>query len=292
MGASLFSLWEVETYVVKMACERPDASGRSLSLWDCTEIARQLARDNVVASIGRETIRRILHRHRLRPWRYQMWLSPKVQRDAAFQDRVRELEALYTRPLRDDEMILSMDEKTSLQPRPRKVRTLPARPGAPTRIEHEYSRDGALNLFAALDTRTGRVWGQTCSRKRQVEMIAFLESLDQSIPPGITTVHVVLDNVKMHTGKQIMAWLGDHPRFVWHHPPVHCSWMNQIEQFFSILQRKRLRIVDFDSKGHLAARLLAFIHEWNQNAHGFHWSSHSFEKILAKCEHTILQATN
>src|SRR5215472_3797189 len=119
---------EVALYVVKIACERPDELGRSLSQWDCTEIVRQLVRDGVVSSISAETVRRILLSHRLKPWRQKMWLSPKVPRDAAFASLVQEICDLYTRPLRSDEVVLCVDEKTSLQPRPRKSPTLAAQP--------------------------------------------------------------------------------------------------------------------------------------------------------------------
>lgn len=268
--------------MVKIACERPDTCGRSLSQWDCQEIARQLVRDNIVGYISVERVRQMLADHRLKPWRVRMWLSEKVERDAAFAECVRHLCDLYTRSLAEDEIVLSLDEKTSLQPRPRKSKTLPTRPEQPTRVEHEYGRCGALNLLSAMDTRTGKVYGYTADRKRQVELIAFLEQLDRQIPLHITKVHVVLDNVRMHTGKQVQAWLAAHPRFLWHHPPVHCSWMNQVEQWFSILQRKRLRIVDFSSKAHLSERLLTYIAQWNETAHAFKWSAKSFTKILAK----------
>jgi transposase len=271
-------------YVVKIACERPDELGRSLSQWDCTEIARQLVRDGVVAEISAETVRRILVSHRLKPWRQKTWLSPKVPRDAAFAAQVRGICELYTRPLGPDEVVLCADEMTSLQPRPRKAKTLPTAKDRPTRVEHEYSRCGALNLFAAFDTRTGKVYGLTAPRKRQVEFIAFLEQLDGEIPESVTTVHVVLDNLVMHKGKQVQAWLAKHPRFVFHHPPVHCSWMNQVEQWLSILRRKRLRIADFASKEELAERLMAFIREWNEIAHPFNWTSKSVAKVMAKCQ--------
>ena len=88
----------------------------------------------------------------------------------------------------------------------------------------------------------------------------------------------------MHTGKQVQAWLAKHRRFKFHHPPVHCSWMNQVEQWFSILQRKRLAIADFADKAHLAERLHAFVKEWNEYAHPFHWTKKSVTKIMAKCE--------
>jgi transposase len=255
-----------------------------LSQWDCTEIARQLVRDGVVASISAETVRQILLHHRLKPWRQKMWLSPKVPRDAAFASQVQGICELYTRALRPDEVVLCADEMTSLQPRPRKSPTKAATKDRPTRVEHEYGRCGALNLFAAFDTRTGKVYGLTASRKRQAEFITFLEQLEREVPASVTTVHIVLDNLRMHKGKQVQAWLAKHPRFVFHHPPVHCSWMNQVEQWFSILRRKRLRIVDFPSKEHLADRLKTFIREWNESAHPFNWTSKSVAKVMAKCE--------
>ena len=274
----------VALHVVKLACERPDDLGRSLSQWDCQEIARQLVRDEVVPSISAETVRQILWHHRLKPWRQKMWQSAKVPRDAAFAAQVQKICELYTRPLRPDEVVLCVDEMTSLQPRPRKAPTLATQKDQPTRVEHEYGRCGALNLFAAFDTRTGKVYGMTASRKRQAEFLAFLEQLDREIPASVTTIHIVLDNVRMHKGKQVQAWLEKHPRFVFHHPPVHCSWMNQVEQWFGILKRKRLRIVDFPSKDHLAERLSSFIREWNEIAHPFNWTKKSVVKVMAKCQ--------
>src|SRR3954449_1282220 len=275
---------EVALHLVKMACERPDGRGRSLSFWDCREMARQLADEGVVSSISPDTVRRILEHHHLKPWRHHLWLSPKVPRDEAFAAAVQEISDLYTRPLGADEIVLCADEKTSLQPRPRKSPTLAAQPKRPVRVEHEYGRAGALNLFAAFDTRSGKVYGRTAERKRQVEFIAFLEQLDREIPATIKAVHVVLDNLRMHKGKQVQAWLARHPRFVYLHPPVHCSWMNQVEQWFSILQRKRLRIADFPDKAALAERLQAFITEWNQVAHPFNWTTKSVAKVMAKCQ--------
>jgi transposase len=270
-------------YLVKIACERPDKLGRSLSQWDCVELARQLERAGIVQSISAATVRRILSNHQLKPWRHHLWLSPKVPRDAAFAQAVRDIVDLYTRPLGAHELVLCADEKTSLQPRTRKSPTRPAQPGRPVQVEHEYERKGALNLFAAFDTRTGKVYGHTAERKRQQEFIEFLEKLDREIPAAITVVHIVLDNLRMHKGKQVQAWLAEHPRFVFHHPPVHCSWMNQIEQWFSILQRKRLAIADFADKAELAERLQAYIKEWNAVAHPFKWSTKSVTKIMAKC---------
>jgi transposase len=147
-----------------------------------------------------------------------------------------------------------------------------------------------LNLFAAFDTRTGKVYAHTAGRKRQAEFIEFLERLDREIPAEVTVVHLVMDNLRMHTGKQVQAWLARHPRFKFHHPPVHCSWMNQVEQWFSVLKRKRLGFADFADKPALAERLHAFVREWNGHAHPFKWTTKSVAKIMAKCEMPMAKA--
>ena len=282
LDGSLFFPPETAVHLVKLACERPDDRERSLSTWFCSELARQLIADGVVESISATTVQRILASHKLKPWRIHMWLSPKAPRDAEFYQRVEEIIDLYTRPLDDHEVVLSVDEKTSLQPRTRSHATKPALPGnIPNHVEHEYQRCGALQLFAAFDTRSGKVYGDTFDRKRQREYISFLENLEAEIPPTVTTIHLVLDNVSTHHGKQVRAWLEDHPRFVLHFTPVHSSWMNQVEQWFSILQRKRFRIADFKNKAHLAVKIHQFIAEWNEQAHPFNWSTKSVAKVMA-----------
>lgn len=115
----------------------------------------------MVLTISAETVRRILKHHRLKPWRYKMWLSSRVPRDEVFAEQVRTICDLYTRPLSTTEMVLCVDELTNLQPRPRKAATRPTQEDQPTRLEHEYARAGALNLFAAFDTRTSRVYAAT-----------------------------------------------------------------------------------------------------------------------------------
>lgn len=273
---------KVAIHVVRIACERPDEVGRSLSHWFCADLAQQLIDESIVGSISAETVRRILSHHKLKPWRHHMWMNPKHPRDEAFFAAVNETIDLYTRPLLPDEIVLCVDEKTSLQPRTRPSPTKPAQPGnIPNRVEHEYKRKGALNLFAAFDTRSGEVYGRCYDRKRQEEFIAFLESLDRDIPGSITRIHVVLDNVSTHHGKRVRKWLGKHRRFQFHFTPVHCSWMNQVEQWFSILQRKRFRIADFASKHDLRAKIAQFIEEWNRQAHPFNWTTKSVAKIMA-----------
>jgi transposase len=262
-----------------------------LSQWDGRELAGQLVRDGVVGSISADTVRRILENHQLRPWRHHLWLSPKVPRAADFAARVQEVSDLDTRPLGPHEVVVGGDEKTNLQPRPRKAPTKAAARGRPVLVEHEYGRCGALNLFAAFNTRTGKGYAMPAERKRQEEFIAFLEQLDRELGPELTAVHVGLDNLRMHKGKKVQAWLAQHPRFVFHHPPVHCSWMNQVEQWFSILQRKRLALADFASKADLADKLLQFVAQWNEQAHPFTWTTKSVAKVMAKCQPVVVAAT-
>ncbi|MGH2559644.1 MAG: IS630 family transposase [Thermomicrobiales bacterium] len=250
-------------------------------MWDCRELARQVVADGVVTAISAETVRRLLARLDLKPWRFHYWLTPKAPRDAAFYATVEDLCDLYTRALAPGEVVLSVDEKTSLQPRPRPPPTRAPRAKTPALVEHEYRRAGALNLFAAFDTRCGRVDGQGHRRKRAVEFVAFLEHLDAQIGPEVTRIHLVLDNLRTHKTKAVQAWLAAHPRFVLHFTPVHCSWLNQIEQWFGLLQRKRLTIADFASLDDLQRKLRDFIAEWNQHAHPFRWTTASFAKVLA-----------
>jgi transposase len=280
----------VALHLVRRACELPEQAGRSLSQWDCAELARQLVRDEVVLAISPQTVQRMLAANRLKPWRSHVWLHPHTPRDAAFAEQVRAVADLLTRLVDEHEVVLSLDEMTSLQPRPRRAPTRPAQPGRPAQVEHEYGRAGATHLFAAFDTRSGRVYGVTTRRKRQVEYLALLEHLDHAIPSSITAIHVLANNVSVHHGKLVRQWLAAHPRFVAHFTPVHCSWMNPVEQWFGILRRKRLRSPNFADLAALQRAIHQSIAEWNEIAHPFRWNAHSFDKILATVDAALATA--
>jgi DDE superfamily endonuclease len=264
-----------------LAGERPDQLGRSLSPWDCRELARQLAGDGMVEHLSPEPVRRLLVPHPLQPWRHHRWLSPNTPRDAEFSARVSDVVSRSTRRLRQPDLVLGVDETTSVPPRPRVHATRPAMPGRPHQVEHDDRRDGALNLLAGFDTRTGRVYGPCDARQRQREVIAFWEDLDAEIPGKITSSHLLCDHARPHHGKPVHEWLQSHPRFVLHFTPVHCSWLNQVEQWFSILQRKRRRIVDCASMADLQTKLMPCIAEWNEVAHPFNWTTTSVAKVMA-----------
>ena len=120
-------------------------------------------------------------------------------------------------------------------------------------------------------------------------MLSKLEAIDKDTPKSVKTIHVICDNISIHKGKLAQQWLERHPRFKMHHTPVHCSWMNQVEQWFSILRRKRLRAraPNFADLDDLAAKIYQFVIEWNEIAHPFKWSATSFDKILAKIDEEI-----
>jgi transposase len=273
--------------VTFIACQRPDSLGRSLSQWDCKEIAKEVIKSGQVASISYKTVGRILKNHQLKPWRNHMWINPRVPFDEAFYKKVKKIEKFYVGKIKDDEIRLSLDEKTSIQPRKREYPTKPARAGVPNLVEHEYVRKGALHLIAALNTRTGEVFGTCYEDKRQVELIDFLEFLDDEIPEHIKKIRILCDNASIHKGKKILKWLDEHPWFEFQYTPPHCSWINQVEQWFSILQRKRLKFGDFESLDDLDDKIIKFIIEWDENPHPFNWSKKSFDKIYKKCKNVI-----
>jgi hypothetical protein len=281
---------EVALHIVKLACEMPDLCGRSVSLWDCTELRNQLIADGIISNISTETIRRVLNHHKLKPWRVHFWLGDQTPRDEHFRQQIAEICELYTRELPSDEMVWCFDEKTSLQPRIRLQATRPAQPGKPVLVEHEYQRSGALNLFASFNTRTGKVFGRCYQRKRTVEFIDFMDQMDQTIPPEIKQVHIILDNLRTHKTKTVQEWLAKHSRFHFHFTPVHCSWMNQVEQWFGILQRKRFRITDFVSLEDLKQKIMGFIDAYNHQAHSFKWTTKSVEKIMLVVEKHLQKA--
>ncbi len=270
---------EVILHIIKIACEMPEKRGRSLAMWDCQEIAAELIRTKVVDDISSESVRRILESQKIKPWKHHMWLSEKKPRDQAFCDSVREITDLYFRKLKPGECVLCLDENTSIQARKRIAEPEGAKPKKSVLVEHEYERKGALNLFAAFDTRTGKVYGRCYDRKRQIECIDFCEYLDREIPMRINTIHIVCDNVPTHHGKEMKKWIKAHPRFQFHYTPVHCSWMNQIEQWFGILKKKRLTIAHFQSKTDLRDKLYLFIDQWNEHAHAFKWNEKTRTKL-------------
>jgi transposase len=261
--------------VVALACQLPAATGVPLSRWTGPELLAEITKAGLARQISASSVLRILAEHPVKPWQYQSWISP---RDPDFAARASVILDLYQgfyqgRRLRPGDRILSVDAKPSIQARGRCRPTAPAGPGKPVRVEHEYVRHGALALLAALDVHTGKVFASTPAT---TGITPFMDLMGQvmSVPEykDAPRVFVIADNGSDHRGQAAVKRLHDAwPNAIMIHTPVHASWLNQAEIFFSIIQKKVLSPNDFASLDELARTLLAFVDRYNQTARAFNW---------------------
>ena len=251
--------------IAAKACEVPPADSSS-STWTYQALADAL-RDEVGAS--RSQLWRILDALDLKPHLVRGWLHRRGD-DPMFWERVRDVCGLYLSPPQNA-LVLSVDEKTSIQARELKAATTPAGPGRAGRREWEYRRHGVAHLVAALQVHTGEVLADTIPRNDSANFCDFLAFIDAHVDPALQ-VHLVLDNGASHTSKATREWLAEHPRFVAHYTPKHASWLNQVELFFSILSRKVLRNASFTSRDDLVDRLMRFITDYDNTARPFAWT--------------------
>jgi len=267
---------EVVVQVKALACELPVRHGQPLARWSVADVAAATRQSGVVATISDSTVWRWLHADAIRPWQHRCWIFP---RDPDFAVKAGRILDLYARewegrPLRDDEFVLSADEKTSIQARVRCHATRPPQPGQPMKVEHEYDRGGALAYVAALDVHRAKLFGR-CEPKTGIAPFDRLVAQVMAVPPYAEARRVfwIVDNGSAHRGLRAVARLqAQHPRLVLVHGPVHASWLNQIEIYFSIVQRKVLTPNDFVSLSAVAERLLAFERFYETLATPFEWT--------------------
>jgi hypothetical protein len=257
------------------ACELPATHDLPLSRWSCDDLAREVCHTGLVASISGSTIWRWLHQDAIRPWYHRSWIFP---RDPNFAEKAGRLLDLYAREwqgkaLKDDEFVISADEKTSIQARLRKHPTRTCRPRSAMRVEHEYFRCGAWAYIAALDVHHARIFGR-CETQNGIAPFDRLVEQVMTRPPydDARRVFWIVDNCSAHRGFRAVQRLQDrYPRLVLVHAPIHASWLNQVEIYFSIVQRKVLSPNDFASLEALAERLLDFQYYWESAARPFEW---------------------
>jgi hypothetical protein len=279
---------ELVVQVKALACELPATHGVPISRWNTPDIARKVCDAGLVASISGSTIWRWLHEDAIRPWCHRSWIFP---RDPAFAAKAGRILDLYSRcwngePLSSDEFVISADEKTSIQARRRKHATLPAAPNRPVLVEHEYNRCGAWAYVAALDVHHARVFGR-CEPTTGIAPFDRLVEQVMTRPPynDARRVFWIVDNGSSHRGAASVDRLKHlFPRLTLVHGPVHASWLNQIEIYFSIVQRKILTPNDFAGLDQLAERLLDFQSYWESTAKPFEWkfTKADLAKLLAK----------
>ena len=261
--------------VKALACEPPAGSGKPLARWTCPELARQAAAAGIVASVSASTVRCWLASDAIKPWQHRSWIFPRDPFFAVKGDRVLDL---YQReregqPLSDGEYVLSADEKPGVQARSRVHLPLPPGPRRATRIESEYVRGGTLACLAAYDVHRAQVIGRCEPATGIKPFTALADQVMQAEPyASARRVFWVVDNGASHRNRAAADRMRKaYPNAQMVHLPVHASWLNQVEVYFSVIQRKLLTPDDFGDLDGLAEEVLAFEQHYNATARPFGW---------------------
>ncbi len=258
-----------------MACALPAEQGVPLSRWSATELAREAVARGIVEQISGVTVWRWLSQDAIKPWQHRSWIFP---RDPRFADRAGPILDLYQgrwqgELLHPGDYVICADEKPSIQARKRIAKTLAAAPGEGLKVEHEYERMGALCYLAAWDARRARIFDR-CAPKDGIEPFDALVDQFMSEHPYTQAqrVFLVVDNGSAHRGKRSSDRLqGTWPNLIVVHTPIHASWLNQAEIYFSVVQRKVVTPNDFADLDALEHHLLAFGRRYEQIAAPFQW---------------------
>ena len=259
-----------------LACELPSRRGLPLAHWSVADLRQEAVASGIVAKISGTTLWRWLGQDALRPWRHRSWIFP---RDPQFARKAGRVIDLYQRrwkgaALGPGDYVLCIDEKTSIQARRRKHPSLPPAPGRPIYVEHEYVRAGALAYLAAWDVHRARLFGR-CERRNGIAAFHRLvgQIMEQQPYRSACRVFLVVDNGSCHRGRRAGERLRARwPNVVLVHTPVHASWLNQLEVYFSIVQRKLLTPSSFDSLAELKRAVMAFQARYQRAANPFKWT--------------------
>ena len=244
--------------VKALACELPAGSETPLARWTCPELARKTAAGGVSPSPSPSTVRRWLADDALKPWQHRSWIFPRDPRFAEKAARVLDLcqREREGQPLGDDDYVLSSDEKPGVQARSRRHLPLPPGPRRAMRAESEYGRLGTLACLAAYDVHQARVYGR-CEETTGIKPFTALVDQVMTTEPYASARRVfwVVDNGASHRNRAAAARLSDaYPNAQMVHLPVHASWLNQVEVYFSVIQRKLLTPDDFGDLDSLAEK--------------------------------------
>lgn len=235
--------------------------------------------------LSRASVNRIWRAFALAPHRSETF---KLSKDPLFIEKVRDIVGLYLDPP-DKALVLCVDEKSQIQALDRSQPVLPMRPGQVERRTHDYKRHGTTSLFAALDTKTGKVLGEIHRRHRSVEFRQFLDVIDEAVPQSLD-VHLILDNYGTHKTPKIHKWLVKRPRFHLHFTPTGSSWINMVERWFGLLTEKQIRRGVFRSTRELEHTIRTYIANYNEQPKPFIWTK-SADDILASvarfCKRTL-----
>jgi hypothetical protein len=291
---------EVVVAIKALACELPTTTGVPLSRWHTPDLARAAVAQGIVAGISGTTIWRWLSADAIKPWQHRSWIFP---RDPDFADKAARVLDLYARtfgglPLGPDDYVISADEKTSIQARDRTHPTIGPGSDQPMLVEHEYRRGGALAYLAAWDVHQARIFGH-CEPTTGIDPFMRLVNDVMTGEPyrSARRVFWVVDNGSSHRGQASIDRLSAaHPNAHLIHLPVHASWLNQVEIYFSVIQRKVLTPNDFENLDAVKRRLLDFQTHYEQIATPFEWRFTTTDlhallaRIAAHDQHSLPQA--
>lgn len=234
------------------------------------------------SGINQTAISRIWRAFSLAPHRSETF---KLSKDPLFIDKVRDIVGLYMNPP-ERALLLCVDEKSQIQALDRTAPLLPMRPGQIERRTHDYARHGTTSLFAALDTRTGKIIGQNQQRHRSVEFRNFLDTIEGNVPEELD-IHLIMDNYGTHKTKLIQDWLAKRPRFHVHFTPTSASWLNLVERWFALLTERQLRRGVHRSTKELKAAIDNFIEDHNRAPKPFIWhktADQILDSVARYCE--------
>ena len=261
--------------VTAIACELPAVRGMPLSRWSSFELACEAIEAGIVVDISASTVRRWLAADAIKPWQYRSWIAPRAPDFAAKAAVVLDLYARVFdgQPLGPGDYVLCADEKTSIQARCRCHPTLPPGKARMMRVEHEYRRGGALAYLAAWDVHRGKVFGR-CETTTGIAPFGRLVEQVMNTEPYASADRVfwITDNGSSHRGQKATDRMTSHwPTARLIHTPVHASWLNQCEIYFSVVQRKVVTPNDFYDLSDVENRLTAFQDLYNAAARPFNW---------------------
>jgi transposase len=228
--------------------------------WSTRTLGKHLA-------VPHTLVARVWRRAGLQPHRLERYVRST---DPAFEEKAADVLGLYLNPPQQA-AVFCVDEKTAIQALDRLDPVLPLSPGRAERHGFEYYRHGTLSLYAALNTQTGEVVGNTADRHTSAEFVRFLSTVVTTQPHG-RTIHLIADNLSAHKTKQVAAFLAAHPGVHLHFTPTYASWLNQVELWFSKIERDVITRGIFTSTRDLARKIRRYIERYNRDAKPFRWS--------------------
>jgi len=260
---------QVEEVVVRTLEEVPEGGTH----WSKRELARR-------TGISPTSVHRIWRSFGLQPWRTETF---KISPDPLLTGKIRDVVGLYLAPPANA-AVFAVDEKPQIQALQRTAPVLPMIPGVPERRSFDYVRHGTVDLFAALNTATGKVIGKLSAQHRAVDFRDFLDEIDRQVEPGLD-IHVICDNLSAHKAPVVQKWLLAHPRVQLHFTPTYSSWISQVERWFAELQRRCLDRGVFCSLEQLTTALEEWIELWNATARPFKWTKTADQIIDRICRY-------